>query len=196
MNHGGAYRPTAWLGCLILALTLEACGGSSSGSRQPAARHSQRPSERAGCRLCRPLTVGAHAAFVIGTLAVPAPRCPPRASCPAPEPKTIIGRSVRITRRADVELSGVLEATNPTRSEIDVVLDATTSSGRRQHQASVGGTSQETIATLKGKASDALSYQFVFPHVSAGSHQFNVQATATAPDMRVGSISLVIETLG
>jgi hypothetical protein len=188
MKLRAAALGTAATGALLLA----ACGVTEP---RPSARvRGTHRAKQPSCQLCQSLPVGRHASFVIGELAVPG-ACSGDISCPPPVPATIIKRAVRITQHGDVELSGVLDAKNPTSTRTELVLDATADAGTRRWQASVHGFPQETIAYVPAHGTSAVAYQFVFPSVTADQYMFEVKASASSNGLTAGSISLVVQTL-
>lgn len=143
--------------------------------------------------MCRPLDLGTHAAFVIGSVATPG-GCAPNGTCPPPPPVTVIFRRVSIRSQSDVLVTGVVTASNSTRRHILLGLLSIMDRGKHQEQASVHGFAQGGDVSVPARTSRTVPYQFVFAAVSAGQHQFEVDATGGS-GLRVGSASLVIYPL-
>jgi hypothetical protein len=168
---------------LVLLVALTSCGTSARAPSHPSATDSSREQ----CNECRPIEVGAHAAFVVGKLELQGSN-----GGTGPSPVVVIFRKFRVGQRGDILVSGVLTASNQARSSSSVVLISTVDHGG---QASAHEFPQEVDTDVPAGRSVTIPYHFVYPGVQAGRERFTVQAAVSGAGLTLGAISLVLQPL-
>jgi hypothetical protein len=169
----------------LTAIALAVAGCAVSGTRT---LHPTPTSDSAGggaCDQCHPIDVGTHAAFIVGHFRI-------GSSGPGPVPSVpLISRDFAVTHRGDVLVSGVLTASNPSRTPSQLSLTSARWHGRYQTYARA----QAVGAEIPAGGSVAIPFDFVYPDMPPGRDRFDVEASVLDAGLRIGPVSLVIQPL-